>query len=111
MSSPRRPGRSARARPSGLNLASMRAPFPSASSDRGADDGHEPGHAAEVVQALVARGRALRVGVDSAREAEVQVVMLGIASAALYLLLYLAERRIFFNGLVSTSGPAAPDHA
>ena len=71
----------------------------------------EPGHAAEVVQALVARGRALRAGVDSAREAEVQVVMLGIASAALYLLLYVAERRIFFNGLVSTSGPAAPDHA
>lgn len=50
-------------------------------------------------------------GVAAKREAELYVVLLGIASAALYLLLYVAERRIFSNGLVGASPPAARDPA
>jgi len=64
-----------------------------------------------VVEALVARGRPLRVGIHSASVAELHVVLLGIASAALYLLLYLAERSIFSDRLAAASVSAVPDAA
>jgi hypothetical protein len=80
--------------------------------DRGGHVGRETGDPTRGgVAALLARENAPRVTVDAAREAEVRVVLLGIASAALYLLLYLAERRIFSNGLAAPGGGAAPDHA
>jgi hypothetical protein len=43
--------------------------------------------------------------------AALEVLLLGIASAAFYLLLYLAERRIFLNGWPAASGGSAPDNA
>jgi alpha-1,6-mannosyltransferase len=63
-----------------------------------------------VVEALVARGRPLRVGIHAASAAELHVVLLGIASAALYLLVYLAERSLF-SGRLAASVSAAPDAA